>query len=96
MLIEHIGKNINHQFVGNEFSVADEAVGDFTQLGSALDMVAEDISRRDVIQSIVLNKVLALSAFSGARCSKNYQIKHSVSSYLVCIYLYLSPKQDSH
>ena len=70
------GEDVHHQFVGDEFALVNESFGCLAQFCAVFDLVAQHITGGDVFQSVLLNQLVALGAFAGTRCTKNYDILH--------------------
>ena len=60
----HTCKDVDHQLVGDELSVVNEALGCLAKFCSVLDLVAENVACRDVVETILLNHQVALSALA--------------------------------
>ena len=58
------GEDTDHQFVGNQLAVVDELLGCLTQLCTILNLCAQNITRRDMVQSVLLNELVALGALA--------------------------------
>ena len=74
--VVNTGEDINHQFIGDELSVVDIAFGCLAQFCSVLDLAAEHVARRDVVETILLNHLVALRAFACTWSAENYDILH--------------------
>ena len=58
------GEDADHQFVGNQLAVVDELLGCLTQLCTILNLCAQNVTRRDMVQSVLLNELVALGALA--------------------------------
>lgn len=76
IVVKHIGKDVNHQFIRDEIPLGDIGISDFTKLRAPGDMVSEHFSGRNVKEAIFLDKLVALGAFATAGGSEKYKINH--------------------
>ena len=58
-----------HQFVRDKLSLRNIAVGSAAQFGAACDMVAKDLTRRNVMQMVAVYEFFALGPLYGAAFS---------------------------
>ena len=70
------GEDIDHQFVGNQLTLVDIALGRLTKFRSVFDLATQHITRGDVAQTVLLNQFVTLRALTSTRCTKNYDILH--------------------
>ena len=78
---EKVGEYVNHKFVGDEQTFGDECVGYFAELCSFCNVVAQKITRRDVVQTVAIDESFALSPLPAAGSSKNNNV------HVLCISL---------
>ena len=80
-------EDAHHEVIGYQLSVVDIRGSGLTQLCPLLDLTAKHITRRDMIQSVLLNHLVALRTLSRARSAENHNILHRYP-YLCLVYGY--------
>ena len=80
-MVEPVGQHVNHQLVGDELPTRDIVVGYFAESGAAGDMVAQNLTRADVVKSVAVNHLGALGALAAAGSAEYYNVKHFISVF---------------
>ena len=62
--VEHAGQDVYHQRVGDELSLVYVAFGGLAQFGAVLYLGTQHVSRRDVVDAILLYYSLALCSLA--------------------------------
>lgn len=63
-IVVDAGKNVNHEFVGDELAVVDVALGCLAELGAVLDFAAQHVAGGDMVEAILLDHEVALCALA--------------------------------
>lgn len=74
MPFEIVGQDVNHQLVGNELTVRNDCIGHLADVGSFGDVLAQEFARRDVVERVFVDKLLALGAFATAGSTEDYNV----------------------
>ena len=73
--------DLTGDFVGNELPLVRIGLGEQADLGAALDVVAEDVTRGDVRQPEFIGDARSLCAFSGAGGAQQDDVHKALLSY---------------
>ena len=71
-------QDVNHQLIGDELALVDEALGCLTKFRAVLDLVAEHIARGDMTETVFLNHHVALRSLAGTGSTENNDILHCI------------------
>jgi len=69
ILCNTVKKDLNSQFIGNKKTLIHVLLSFFSKLCTVLDVVSENVSRRNMGNTVLLCYHFCLCAFSGSRCA---------------------------
>ena len=87
-VFKKVGQHVNHQVVGYQKPFGDVLVGNFAKFRASRYVVAEELSGRYVVKSVLINKSFALCALAAAGGTE-YHYVHLMSVMLV-------PERSAH
>ena len=73
-VVDNLLEDANHQRIGNQLPLVDVGFGNLSYGSLAVDMVAEHLTCRDVVQTVFVDEFFALGAFAAAGGTENYNI----------------------
>ena len=74
-----LGEDAHHEVVGYQLSVVDIRGCGLSQFAAFLYLTPKHVTRRDMVQSVLLNHLVALRALSRTRSAENHDILHPLS-----------------
>ena len=76
LAVQNLGQHVNDQFVRNQLSLFDVIFSNLTQLCLVLHFRTQNITCRNMVQTIFFNNQFALCSLSWAGSTKNNNVQH--------------------